>query len=360
MFKYLNRNHRLVMLALFIWALGEGLWYLNLRQLYLVELGATSAQVGIVLAIEAITRALLPIPAGLIGDRFGVRRMMIASWFLGMAGPLVGAFATTWQHFIPGLIIYAMSAFAVPVISAFVLQSITVKHQPGLADRVLTAVYAAYPVGLIISPAVGGFIAEAIGIRACLWISSGLFAVSTAIILLTRRPATVKVEHHEQPSALLGNTAFIQMVLYYGLVIVALFVSYLLIPNFLHDVRGLRYSAIGLLFSIMYAGTAVINLFIGRLNPRWNLIFVLGIFWLALLGIWQAPGRILIGASFFASGAIWVVRVVATARVAGVVSAQNQGLAFGMPIMIILWIVLQTRLPVGEPRKVPAGHSQSF
>ena len=80
MFRDITRNNRLLMLALFIWALGEGLWYYNLRQLYLVELGATEIQVGNVLALEAVFRALMPIPAGYLADRIGARRVMIFSW----------------------------------------------------------------------------------------------------------------------------------------------------------------------------------------------------------------------------------------------------------------------------------------
>ena len=76
MLRGITHNNRLLMVALFTWALGEGLWYYNLRQLYLVELGATEIQVGNVLALEAATRALMPIPAGLLSDRFGPRKSL--------------------------------------------------------------------------------------------------------------------------------------------------------------------------------------------------------------------------------------------------------------------------------------------
>src|SRR5205823_4998771 len=106
----MGRNNLLLMLALFIWALGEGLWYNNLRQLYLAQLGAVPEQIGAVLALEAIIKAIMLIPTGYLADRIGAYRVVIASWVLGVIGPLLLIPARSWQWAIPGLVIYAMSA----------------------------------------------------------------------------------------------------------------------------------------------------------------------------------------------------------------------------------------------------------
>ena len=156
MFRALGRDNQLLMLALFVWGLGEGLWYINFRQPCLVELGATEAQVGLALAIEMGVRALLPIPAGYLADCIGSHRVMVASWFVGLVGTVICALATTWQAFIPGLVIYAISGFAMPSLSAYAIQVAPDRTRPGAADRVLTTVFAAYTAGLIVSPALGG------------------------------------------------------------------------------------------------------------------------------------------------------------------------------------------------------------
>ncbi|HOA23090.1 MAG: MFS transporter [Aggregatilineales bacterium] len=327
----LSRNNRLLMLALFVWALGEGLWYINFRQLYLVQLGATEAQVGLALAIELAVRALLPIPAGYLADRIGPHRVMVASWFLGVLGTVMCALATTWQGFIPGLVVYGISAFAMPSLSAYAIQNMPPgSARAGQTDRVLAAVFAAYTAGLIVSPALGGLVAESWGIRTGLWISTGVFALSTAIVLLTTEVEVTAPPTSERPADLLRNRRFQRLSLYYALIFVAMFTGYQLLPNFLQEARGLTLGYIGLLFSIDALGTVVLNTVASRLNPRWSLAAALGVYTLALLGIWLFAQPALLAVTFFGVGALAVVRTLALARAADVVSARNQGLAFGI------------------------------
>jgi MFS family permease len=183
MFKQIGRDNRLLMVTLFVWALGEGLWY-SLRPLYLESLGASSAQIGTALAIEGFTRAILPLPAGYLADRVGPYWVMVGSWSLGIIGALALAVVTTWQLAIPGIMIYAMSAFAIPVISSYALLVIPDRAIPGIADRTITSIYASYPAGLIISPMLGGWLGDRYGLRTDLWIGAGLFVISLVFILM--------------------------------------------------------------------------------------------------------------------------------------------------------------------------------
>lgn len=330
MFRDVSRNNRLVMLALFIWGLGEGLWYYNFRQIYLTQLGATELQVGMALAIESVVRALLPIPAGYLSDRIGARHVMVFSWVVGIAGPLIGALAHTWQAFIPALAVYAMSAFSVPAISAYALENLPASAGNGSRDRVLTTIYAVYPLGLIVSPALGGVLADAYGIRTLLWISVAVFVISTAVVMLTGIPEIVHHSSNESARDLLRNRRFMQLMGYFMLVFAVTYLGYQLLPNFMQEVRGLSLTRIGLLFSIGSAGTALINLAAGRIHPRWNFPAVLAVYGLAMAGLWLSAAPPVVMVAFFATGAIMVTRTLATARAAEVVSARNRGLAFGI------------------------------
>lgn len=327
MFAGISRNNRLIMLALFVWALGEGLWYYNLRQLYLVELGATEIQLGNIIALESAFRALMPIPAGYIADRFGPRRVMITSWVLGIIGTVLSALAHTWEMAIPGLMIYALSGFAVPSISAFVLRNTS--GTSGSTDRALALVYAVYPAGLIVSPTVGGLIADALSIRALLWLSSGFFVASAAVLTLTRSAPLDAPSLDDRPIDLLRNRPFLRVGAFFFLTYAGLFVGYQLLPNFLRDVRGLTYSYIGLLFSIGSVGSVAMNLLIARTPPRWNGPLIIAAYSIAILLLWQFDLPILLMLSFLGVGAVSSIRSVATARFADVVSPRNRGLAFG-------------------------------
>ncbi len=330
MFKRLGRNNQLVMLALFVWALGEGLWYTNFRQLYLVELGATEAQVGLVLAIESIVRASLPIPAGYLADRIGAQRVMVASWFIGALGPLASVLATTWQWAVPGLLIYAISGFAVPAISAYVLQNASNHNTPGSTDGVLGLVYAVYPAGLILSPSLGGIIADWFGLRTCYWISLAIFIVSTGIITLTRPVENQHTKIVQKPGELSRNRAFILSMIYTGLVFLAVYTGTQLLPNYLQETRQFSYSRIGLLYSFVAVGMVLFNLLVGHIGPRWNFVTILMFYGLAVFGIWRTADPVILALSFAALGSQAVVRTVATARIANIVDARNHALAFGV------------------------------
>nr|MBN1229902.1 MFS transporter [Anaerolineae bacterium] len=329
MLKNLGRNNRLLMLALFVWALGEGLWFNNLRQLYLVELGAAGTQVGLALALESIVRAILPIPAGYLSDRLGPRRMMLASWILGACGPLLLAHARTWQMAVPGMIVYAMSGFAMPVISVFILRNTQMAHLPIGTDRALTTVFAVYPMGLIISPTIGGQIADRFDIQTTLWIAAAFFTLSTVIILFTRPNPSAESGKLPAPTRLLRNRRFIFLSVYMSLILIAAYTGFQLMPNYLQEIKGYSFGRIGLLFSLAAAGTTLLNLAAGRTPPRWNLLFLLGIYWFSLLAIWQAQSLAIVSIAFVATGSIYVIRTIAIARTANVVAPALQGLAFG-------------------------------
>jgi MFS family permease len=96
MFRMISRNNRLFMLGNSVFALSYGLW-MNLRQLHLLDLGATPAQIGGVFALVALAGGLLPLPAGLLADRIGPKRVIQAAWLIAAAGALTAALAPSWQ-----------------------------------------------------------------------------------------------------------------------------------------------------------------------------------------------------------------------------------------------------------------------
>ncbi|MBN1120880.1 MAG: MFS transporter [Anaerolineae bacterium] len=330
MFKRLGRNNQLVMLALFVWALGEGLWYINFRQLYLVELGATEAQVGLVLAIESIVRACLPIPAGYLADRIGSQRVMVASWFIGTIGPLVCVLAPSWQWAVPGLLIYSLSGFSVPAISAYVLQNASNHNTPDTSDGVLGLVYAVYPAGLILSPSLGGIIADRFGLRACFWISLVIFIASTSIVIQTRPVEDQQPQTAQKPENLFRNKAFNLSMIYFAVVFLGVFVGMQLLPNYLQETRQFTYSRIGMLYSFASLGMVLINLLVSRVNPRWNFALILVFYCLAVFGIWKTANPVFLILSFAALGSNAVVRTIATARMADITDPSNHALAFGV------------------------------
>jgi MFS family permease len=355
MFKVLQRDHWLLMASLLVWALGEGLW-MNFRQLHLQQLGASPPQIGMALSIEAVARAALLIPAGYLIDRIGARHVMIASWLLGIAGLFVGGLAVTWQGFVPGLVVYGLSYFAGPAVSAYALICIPEHDLPTHSQRVLTTMYAAFPAGLIISPTLGGLVAERFDIRACLWLAVILASISTMIMLLTRHVDPHPLARERRAGELLRNHAFVSLVLYYMLAILPVYASFALLPNFLHQEKGFSYAVIGILSSILSAGTVVLNLLAGKMSMRWGATMVLLAIWLALLGIWQLSFVVGVGAASFVLGGVYSLRTVATAGVAHVVQPQNRGMAFStLELLLTLSMAVAARV-AGELYDLTPSH----
>jgi DHA1 family tetracycline resistance protein-like MFS transporter len=355
MFKALRRDHWLLMTSLLIWAMGEGLW-MNFRQLHLEQLGAAPPQIGLALAIESVARAALLIPAGFLIDRIGARYVMLASWFLGIAGVFIGGLATSWQGFMPGLVIYGLSYFAGPAVSTYSLMSIPEQDVPAHSQRVLTTVYAAFPAGLILSPALGGLVAEHFGIRTCLWLAVILSGISTTVVLMTGHVEPHPLAKERRAGDLLRNRTFVGLVSYYMLAMLPVYLGFVLLPNFLQQEKGLSYAIIGTLFSIVAAGTVVVNLLAGKMTMRWGPTMVLVAIWLALLGIWQlsfVPG---IGVAAFVLGGVYSLRTVATTSLAHVVQPQDRGMAFGTLELLLTLSMAVAAGAAGQLYDMSPGH----
>jgi predicted MFS family arabinose efflux permease len=248
---------------------------------------------------------------------------------VGIVGSLALAVVSTWQLAIPGIMIYAMSAFAIPVISSYALLAIPDRAIPGIADRALTSVYASYPAGLIISPMVGGWLADRFGLRTDLWIGTALFLFSLVFILMLRNTRSAHVAAAPRPFKLFSNRAYLKLALYYSGTILFLQVSNALLPNYLQDVRLFSLSAIGVFLSLQGAGTVVSNLLAGRASPAWNYAALVGTLWVAH-GILLIDGSPLgVGVAMFVMGGYFTTRALAVAGVAHVVEESQHGLAFG-------------------------------
>jgi len=329
MLKNIGRNNRLVMLAVFVWALSEGLWY-NLRQLYLAELGATAEQIGTVLAAAAVASAVVQIPAGLLADRVGPQRVMLVAWWLGVLGDVLMALATTWQAVVPGMIVNRLSQAANPALVAYVLLSLQDRDRPGRSERIVTTVFGVYPAAMIFAPTLGGFIAEKAGIRTDLWIAAGGVALAALVISRTGRVAQGDRTQQARPALLFRNRTFLALAGYYTLTLVALYVGYSLAPNFLQDVRGFSLATIGVLFSIVSVGGLAGNIVVGRLCPRWSFGGLLVVIWLAFLGLWQVGTLAGTGVAFFMFGGISTMWALVTAGIGRAAGPRHQGLALGI------------------------------
>ena len=100
----MNRDTRLVALALLLWGFGEG-FFLYIQPLYIEQLGANPIQIGGLLSAMSVMSAVTFLPAGALADRLPRKWVMWGGWVLGLAAVLLVGLARTWQGLIPGLLL---------------------------------------------------------------------------------------------------------------------------------------------------------------------------------------------------------------------------------------------------------------
>ena len=114
----LSRDQRLLFANSVITGFGVSL-YLYLQPVYIAQLGATPAQIGLTLSLSGLIVTVLYIPLGLWADRRGRKPMIVGGWLLSGAATLGLALAPDWRWFIPALTVYLLSNFAVPALQVY-------------------------------------------------------------------------------------------------------------------------------------------------------------------------------------------------------------------------------------------------
>ena len=186
----IQRDLAIVAVSTFIWGLGEGLFIFFLP-LALQRWPTDAVQIGAVLSMIGVTMAVVQVPAGYLSDRFGPRPLIFASLLLGIVSAIVMAAARSLPFFVAGLLAYGCTSF----ISAPLNSYYTSLRGSWSVQRAVTFHAAAFQVGAIAGPILGGWIANTAGLSIVFRYSAGLFIASTLVMSLARRP--LKLEHQD-------------------------------------------------------------------------------------------------------------------------------------------------------------------
>ncbi len=333
LWRAVGRDTRWVMLSYMVWGIGEGLW-MFIQPLYVKSLGATPDQAGFVIGMWGVGRLLVILPAGILADRLGTRRLLLPGWYLGLTGVLIMALAPDWRWAAPGFLVYGFSAIAIPITNLYITQA--ARHdptrQPDLPLQTsLTLMWAAYSAGLVVMPLLGGWIGDRIGLRAVYIFSAFWFVMSTlAIRRTTTYPVPERPPQGYNYSGLLRRPAVSGafVVLTFGFV--AVLIGQTLSSQYLEEVRGFSRTSIGAFGSVSALGTAVFSLLLGRL-PAWrgfnvSLLLVMAAFGLLLTS--GAAPVVVVGT--FLLGAYYTARPMATSVISARVAEHQRGMAYAL------------------------------
>jgi len=156
----LNRDLKLLFAVNSVGAFGDGL-YAYLLPVYLTEnLGASPEEVGILYAAMSLCAALTLLVAGILADKYDRKKIMIAGWLAWVPAPLIFSFARNWLDTLPGMMLWGVWLGG-PTVTAYVVATAD-KNRLTLT---FTTISAAWSLGYIFSPALGGYLGGIFGMQ---------------------------------------------------------------------------------------------------------------------------------------------------------------------------------------------------
>ncbi len=142
----------LFMFAMFLWRPFWGL--------YILELGGTKSTLGALTALQLLSVLLAQLPGGVLSDRIGRKRVILAASVLGFLPPLVFRLSTHWAMLVPGIFAFALSSLATPALNALIADSLPRESRAtGFGAYTM-----AYYLSIVASYPVGGYIMDRMGL----------------------------------------------------------------------------------------------------------------------------------------------------------------------------------------------------
>jgi MFS family permease len=264
----LGRDVKLLLACNLVGSFGDGI-YAFLLPVYMREkLGATPAEVGILYAVTNLSAAATLLLAGVLADRYDRKKVMIAGWLSWLPVPLIFSVARNWVAMLPGMVMWGFWLGG-PSGTAYIITA-TRKEKVTLA---FTAVSAMWSAGYVFSPAIGGYLAETIGMQFVFYSAFILYASACSILLLIRSQHVPKItegsqEQHYSLLELLKNRKLLRLSIFFASIMFCLMMFRPLVSQFLMDMYHYNDFGIGFLGSVSFASSAVLGVAIGRFGDR--------------------------------------------------------------------------------------------
>lgn len=321
----MNRDLFITSVSLMVWGLGEGLFFI-FQSLYLQQFGADPLMIGGILGAVGLAMAAAQVPAGYLADRIGSRPLMWAAWVIGLLSTAGMALAASLPLFVASMLLYSLTAF----VSTPMNRYMAIMRGKWGAGRAITFSQAAYNLGAIAGPFIGGLIGDRFGLRTVYLVAFFVFGVSTAVIFFIRPDPKLPVHANLKLPNLHQDPKFLALLPFFFITTLVLYLPQTLTSNFLQNERGITYTQLGQLGSIGSAGVVLFMLAMGSLRPILGLLVgqvSLAIF--ALL-IWHGSGLGWYACGYFFIGGYRLARAMTLAFSRQVVDPKQVGIAFGL------------------------------
>jgi predicted MFS family arabinose efflux permease len=329
----IGRDTRWVLVSYVLWGIGEGSW-MFIQTLYVKSLGATPDEAGIVVGMWGLGRFLCVLPAGILADRWSARKLMLPGWYLGVVGVVIIALAPDWRWSAPGFLVYGFSAAAIPVTNLYLTQAIKhdPTHRPDLPIQAsLTILWAAYSLGLVITPAVGGWMGDQLGLRSVFLFSVFWFALSAVAISRTRSyPSPVRPPRGHHYAGMLRQHHVVVTFAVLTIGFVAVLIGQPFLSQYLEEEHHFSRTSIGTFGSLNALGTMVFSLLVGRLTAWRGFFACLGLVMIAFTLLLLSGSPAVVVMAVFLVGAHYTTRPLAVSVISRYVAEHQRGMAYAL------------------------------
>lgn len=166
---------------------------------YAVDLGASGFQVGLIIAVFNVARALLNPFSGRLSDRWGRKPFIVLGLFLYGVVSVFYVMAITVESLILVRIIHGFTSVLVIPVAMALTGDIAPQHRLGLYMGTLNM---AVMLGFAIGPVLGGGIREYFGMSAAFYTMGGLALVTlVGVMVFLPKDSREKVSRGDQPVA---------------------------------------------------------------------------------------------------------------------------------------------------------------
>ena len=165
--------------------------FLSLLPLYALHLGASYVDLGLIGTVWSVSYTVFPPLVGMMTDRFGRRKFMLAGMGCFVLSPALYLLASrVWHVIVIQAVNGAVQAFIWPVVQAFLVDITT----PSERTRVMSRYSSSWILGTLIGPTIGGIVLQNYGFIALFTLSSILAVLG----LVTFLPTSLEARHFER------------------------------------------------------------------------------------------------------------------------------------------------------------------
>ena len=299
--------------------------------IYQRQLGASAFEIGILAAMGMLIATVVMLPGTRLAERHDLRKTIVVGWALAVPAPLFFALAPHWGWTAIGIVFMQASVINTPAISVYLTLGVPREH----IAMVMTTVLSAYSLGSIASNALTGWLAGFAPLSALFWVSFACFALATVCIAFLPGkqqllPQTAGFRYRE----LMRFPAYRVMLVLFTVVTAVIFIPWAFTPLYAREAAHVDNVWIGGLMSVLYLGSVIIGLWLGRLRRSRGSVAIVLCFEAAyvvsavlLLSSMALP---ILGLAFFLRGAFWSFRQVMTAVIGEVLPDHAMAKGYGL------------------------------